>query len=106
MLFDGKDCIFPPPLFLSHWSALNTVADPPRMHSAEFNVSVFPVSLSRALLLGEVKEKPIAHVTGIVRHSTKAEMFLTLEYYNLLVFVCWHIYLLWPLLWLPYCVLN
>ena len=55
-----------------------------------FNVSV---SLSRALLLGEMKEKPIAHVTGIVRHRTIVEMFLTLECYNLLVFDCWHILL-------------
>ena len=47
------------------------------MRSAEFSVSVFPVSLSRAPLLGEMKEKPIAHLTGSVIHSETAEMFLT-----------------------------
>lgn len=73
--FDGKDDVLPPPLFASHCGALNIVG-PGRMHSAEFSVSVFTVSLSRALLLGEMKEKPIAHWTGSVIHSATVEMFL------------------------------
>lgn len=75
-LFDGKDDVLPPPLFVDHCSALNVVG-PGRMHSAEFSVSVFTVSLSRAPLLGEMKEKPIAHLTGGVIHGATVEMFLT-----------------------------
>lgn len=47
------------------------------MHSAEISVSVFTVSSSRAPLLGEMKEKPIAHLTGGVIHGATVEMFLT-----------------------------
>lgn len=54
---------------------------------------MFPISLFRALLSGEMKDKTIAHVTGSVIHRTRAEMFLTLQWCNLLVFDHWHIYL-------------
>lgn len=63
------------------------------MHSAAFKVSVFPVSLSRALLLDEMVEKPIAHMAVSAIYSTIAEIFLTLECCHLLVFAHWHIYL-------------
>ena len=62
--------------FASHCRALNTVG-PGRMHSAELWVSVFPVSLSRALLLGVMKEKPIAHAIGM--WITVKQLFLAWE---------------------------
>lgn len=64
MLLDGKDGVFPPPLLLSPCSALNTVG-PGRMHSAGVSVSVLLGSLSRALLSGEMEDKPAVRVTAV-----------------------------------------
>lgn len=57
----------------------------------QLNQCVCVLSLSRALLFGEMEEKLIAYMTVIVMYSAIAEMLLTLECCHLLVFDHWHI---------------